>query len=110
MARAGIRQLTWGMNSFGNQADDRKYRQPSTAAGAWKGFIILTNTPFPCKATTGKKWEIFKQGLEKVLELEKSEGRALTLDLRKIAGLGVNVTELYPYGRCFLKGLFNDPQ
>ena len=35
------------------------------------------------------------------------EGRALTLELRKIAGLGVYVTELYPSGRCFLKGFFN---
>ena len=41
------------------------------------------------------------------MELEKSEGRALTLTLRQIAGLGVNVTEIYPYGRCFLKGFFN---
>ena len=92
LARAGIRQLKSGMNSLGNQADDRKYRQPSTAAGAWKGFIILTNTPFPRKATTGKKWLKFKQGLDKVLELERLAGQALTLDLRKIAGLGVNVT------------------
>ena len=43
LARAGIRQLKLGMNSLGNQADDRKNRQPSTAAGAWKGFTILTN-------------------------------------------------------------------
>ena len=107
LARAGIRQLKSGMNSLGNQADDRKYFQPSTASGAWKGFVILTNTPFPCKATTSKKWLKFKQGLDKVLELERSEGQALTLDLRKISGLGVNVTELYPYGRCFFKGFFN---
>ena len=107
LARASIQQLKSGINSLGNQADDRKYRRPSTAAGSWKGFIILTNTPFPRKSTTGKKWAKFKQGLEKVLELEKSEGRALTLTLRQIAGLGVNITEIYPYGRCFVKGFFN---
>ena len=94
------------MNSLGNQADNRKYRQPSTAAGPWKGFIILTNNLFPRKPTTGKKWAKFKQGLEKVLEREKSEGQALMLTLRQIAGLGVNITEIYPYGRCFLKGFF----
>ena len=82
LARAGIQQLKSGMNSLGNQADNRKYWQPSTAAGAWKSFIVLTNTPFPRKSTTGKKWAKFKQGLEKVLELEKSESRALTLTLR----------------------------
>ena len=92
---------------LGNQADDRKYCQPSTATGARKGVIILTNNPFPRKSTTGKKWAKFKQGLEKVLELENMEGRAMTLELRKIAGLGVYVTELYPSGRCFLKGFFN---
>ena len=27
--------------------------------------------------------------------------------LRQIAGLGVNVTEVYPLGRCYLKGFFN---
>ena len=31
----------------------------------------------------------------------------LTGDLRKIAGLGVNITEVYPTGRCYLKGFFN---
>ena len=82
LARAGIKQLKSGMNSLGNQADDRKYRQPSTAAGAWKGCIILTNTPFPRKSTTGKKWARFKQGLVTVLQLHEAEGRALTLTLR----------------------------
>ena len=30
-----------------------------------------------------------------------------TGELRRIAGLGVHVTEIYSEGRCFLKGFFN---
>ena len=101
------RQLKSGMNSLGNQADDRKYRQPSTTPGAWKGEIILTNTPFPRKSTTSKKWKKFKDGLEWVLQQATKSGFAETAALRRIAGLGVNVTEVYPYGRCYLKGFFN---
>ena len=53
-----------------------------------------------------KKWLKFKQGLDKVLELERLSGQALTLDLRKIAGLGVNVTELYLYARLLPQRVF----
>ena len=42
-----------------------------------------------------------------MLEPERSEGQALSLDLTKIAGPVVNVTELYSYALCFLKGFFN---
>ena len=30
-----------------------------------------------------------------------------TGQLRSVAGLGVNVAEVYPNGKCFLKGFFN---
>ena len=40
-----------------------------------------------------------------------SEGRAAgslsTAELRKIAGLGVNVVQVYPDAKCYLKGIFN---
>jgi hypothetical protein len=30
-----------------------------------------------------------------------------TAELRQIAGLGVNITEVYQDSRCYLKGFFN---
>ena len=54
-ARDGCRQVKARMNSLGNQADNRKFRQPTPTPGAWNGLIIHTNTPFPMKSTTGKK-------------------------------------------------------
>ena len=95
------------MNSDGNQADDQKYREPSIAPGAWNGSIILTNTPFPCKSTTGKRWVKLKLGLEWVLEHQAAAGFAVTLDLQKIAGLGIHITEVYAHDQCYLKGFFN---
>jgi hypothetical protein len=38
-------QLKSRMNSVGNQADDRKYRLPTTTPGAWNGVITHTDTP-----------------------------------------------------------------
>ena len=61
--KAACKQLKSRMNSVGNQADDRKFRQPLERAGAWNGLIIHTDTPFPRKSTTAKKWMKFKSGL-----------------------------------------------
>eukprot|EP00804_Cyclotella_cryptica_P007709 CCRYP_001331-RA/>CCRYP_001331-RA protein AED:0.40 eAED:0.40 QI:0/0/0/1/1/1/2/0/264 len=44
------------MNSVGNQADDRKYRQPTCRPGDWKGEIMHTDQPLPRKSTTAKIW------------------------------------------------------
>jgi len=107
-AKSACKQLKSRMNSLGNQADDRKFRQPSELSGAWNGVIIHTNTPFPMKSTTAKKWDKFKRGLERVVDSSVSgNGFMDTGDLRSIAGLGVNVTEVYTNGRCYLKGFFN---
>ena len=107
-AKTACKQLKSRMNSLGNQADDRKFRQPSELSGAWNGVIIHTNTPFPTKSTTAKKWDKFKRGLERVVDSSVSGNAFMdTGDLRSIAGLGVNVTEVYSNGRCYLKGFFN---
>ena len=96
------------MNSLGNQASDTKYRQSSTTSGAWKGEIIHTDTPFPMKSITGKKWAKFKDGLQLVLTKSKDSGFIETSTLQRVAGLGLHITEVYAYGRCYLKGFFND--
>jgi hypothetical protein len=62
-ARLACAQLKAGMNSLGNQANDRKYRLPTFTLGAWNGVIIHTDTPFPLMSTTLKKWTRFKTGL-----------------------------------------------
>ena len=103
---SGCKQLKSRMNSVGNQADDRKFRQPSYTPGAWNGVIIHTNTPFPHKSTTSKKWVKFKKGLNWVLEAGK-QSFLDTGTLRGVAGLGVNITDVYYNGRCYLKGFFN---
>ncbi len=54
-ARLACAQLKSGMNSRGNQVDNRKYRIPSFTPGAWNGVILHTNTPFPILSTTLKK-------------------------------------------------------
>ena len=101
------RQLRTKMNYYGNQADDKKYRRPTCTPGAWKGEILHTDQPFPRKSTTGKKWLKFKSGLQWVLEQSRNSGEARTGELRRIAGLGVNVTEIYDDARAYLKGFFN---
>ncbi len=62
-AREACTQLKSGMNSVGNQADDRKYQLPTATPGAWNGVIIHTDTPFSIMSTTLKKWTRFKHGL-----------------------------------------------
>jgi len=108
LAAAGCKQLKSRLNSMGNQADDRKWRPPSPRPGAWNGVIIHTDTPFPMKSTTVKKWDKFKKGLSLILD-SVAEGYTFleTALLRKVAGLGVNITEVYPLGRTYLKGFFN---
>ena len=62
---------------------------------------------FPMESTTGKKWDKFRQGLKLIVAHAKEHDEFETVNLRKIAGLGVNVTEIYPEGRPYLKGAFN---
>ncbi len=95
------------MNSYGNQANAKKWRVPTGSPGAWNGAIMHTDTPFPMQSTTIKKWRRFRDGLEWVLESDKTSNVIPTSELRRIAGLGVNVTEVYTNARCYLKGFFN---
>jgi hypothetical protein len=50
-ARAAHACLKLKMNSFGNQADDRKYRLPTMTPGAWNGVLVHTDTQFPMMST-----------------------------------------------------------
>ena len=106
-AIAAAKWLRSRMNSVGNQADDRKYRIPTCRPGAWKGEIMHTDQPFPRKATTAKKWSRLKSGLSWILETSHTADVVPTAELRRIAGLGINVTEVYQDSRCYLKGFFN---
>lgn len=95
------------MNSVGNQADDKKYQPPTCRPGAWKGEIMHTDQPLPRKSTTQKKWTRFKDGVIWVLENSRSQASLATAKLRRIAGLGINVTNVYKDACCYLKGFFN---
>ena len=106
-ARNACAQLKSKMNSLGNQADDRKYRLPSLTPGAWNGVIIHTDTPFPKMSTTLKKWTRFKLGISWILTEGRSTGSLSTAELRKVAGLGVNIMQVYSDAKCYLKGIFN---
>ena len=73
----------------------------------WNGVIIHINTPLPIKSTTGKKWGRFKESPGWIATMSKEGDWTDTAKNRQIAGLGVNVTEVYPYVRCLLKGFCN---
>jgi hypothetical protein len=66
-----------------------------------------TDQPLPRKSTTLKKWVRFKNGVSWVLENSKTAKVLSTAELRRIAGLGINVTDVYKDARCYLKGFFN---
>jgi hypothetical protein len=58
-----------------------------------------TDQPLPRKSTTAKKWLRFKSGLDWVLKQVDIGDSLSTAELRRIAGLGVNVTEVYQDAR-----------
>jgi hypothetical protein len=66
-----------------------------------------TNTPFPMKATTLTKWTWFRNGLSLILAKGRSTGSLSMAELRKIAGLGINIMQVYQDKKCYLKGIFN---
>jgi hypothetical protein len=95
------------MNSFGNQADDCKYRLLTVTPGAWNGVLVHTDTSFPMMSTTTKKWTRFKKGLAWILMEGRNTESLSTAELRKISGLGVNIMQVYQDAKCYLKGIFN---
>lgn len=105
--KQACRQLKSRMNTRGNQADDRKYRPPSFTQGAWNGVMIHTDTPFPRKSTTQKKWTKLREGLQWIKSVCEESEVIETARLRRVAGLAVNVTEVYRDARSYLKGIFN---
>ena len=107
VTRRGCKRLKARMNYLGNQADDQKYRDLMLTLGPWNGGIIHTDTPFPMESTMGEKWDKFRQGLQLIVAHAKEHDEFETVSLRRIAGLGVNITEIYPEGRPYFKGAFN---
>jgi hypothetical protein len=95
------------MNSFGNQADDRKYKLPAVTPGAWNGVLVHTDTLFSMMLTTIKNWTQFKKGLSWILTEGRNTGLLSTAELWKIAGLGVSIMQIYQDTKCHLKGIFN---
>jgi hypothetical protein len=95
------------MNFCANQADDRKYRLPTVTPGAWNGVIVHTDTPFPMMSMTEKKWTRFKEEISWILTEGRATGSLQTVKLIKIAGLGVNLMQVYRDAKCYLKGIFN---
>ncbi len=106
-AHEACAQLKLRMNLLGNQVDDRKYRLPTVTPGAWNGVIIHTDTPFPMMCTTLKRWIRFKDRLAWILSQSKDTGTVPAAELRKIAGLGINIMQVYEDAKYYLKGFFN---
>jgi hypothetical protein len=73
-AHCACAQLKSRMNSFGNQADDWKYRLPTFIPGSWNGVILRMDTPFSMIYMTQNKWTRFKDGLSWILS-EKERAR-----------------------------------
>lgn len=58
-------------------------------------------------STTQSNWTRFKDGLSWILTEGRATGSLCTAELRKIAGLGVNIVQVYSDAKCYLKGIFN---
>ncbi|KAL3801862.1 hypothetical protein ACHAWO_003868 [Cyclotella atomus] len=112
------------MNYYGNQCAGRKFGPPTLIPRPWNGTMIHTDSPYPVQGTTAKKWSRGRSGLEWVWtqcglpndaedplkyidSLDSWEVKVDTVELRRIAGLWIHLTEIYMEGRCFIKGFFN---
>ncbi len=58
-------------------------------------------------STTEKKWTCFKDEISWILSEGRATGSLPTAKLRKIAGLRVDVVQVYANAKCHLKGIFN---
>jgi len=99
-ARWACAQLKSQMNAWGNQADDRKYRLLTLTPGAWNGVIMHIDTLFPMVAMPQSNWTRFQDGLSWILSEARAVGSLSTVELRKIAGLGVNIMQVYSDAKC----------
>jgi hypothetical protein len=123
-AREAGRVTAFKMNYYGNQVAARKFGPPTLIPRPWNGIMTHTDSPYPVKGTTAKKWRRGRVALEWVWSqsglpsdlqdpigyidsLEDWDAHLDTAELRRIAGLWIHLTELYTEGRCFLKGFFN---
>eukprot|EP00956_Cyclotella_meneghiniana_P035315 scaffold113755_cov23-Cyclotella_meneghiniana.AAC.1 len=101
-AREASRILAGGMNYLGNQDAARKRGPPTLIPRPWNGFMTHTDTPYPVKGTTAKKWNRGRAGLEWVWQqleipgsvedpieyiksLQNWEVRIDTAELRRVA-------------------------
>jgi hypothetical protein len=123
-ARQASKATARRMNFYGNQDAARKVGPPTLIPRSWNGIMTHTDTPYPVKGTTAKKWTRGRSGLKwiwdqcglpediqdpiKFIDAQKDWDVWLdTAELRRISGLWIHLTELYTEGRCFLKGFFN---
>ena len=63
--------------------------------------------PLPRKSTSAKKWSRFRSRIAWVLEQSDQAESVPMAELRRLAELGVNVTDVYKDTQCYLKGFFN---
>ncbi len=49
----------------------------------------------------------FKEGISWILTEGRSKGVLSTAELQRIAGLGINILQVYQDAKCYLKGIFN---
>jgi hypothetical protein len=120
-AREAGRVTAFKMNYYGNQVAARKFGPPTLIPRPWNGIMTHTDSPYPVKGTTAKKWRRGRAALEWVWSqselpsdlqdpigyidsLEDWDAHLDTAELQRIAGLWIHLTELYTEGRCFLKG------
>lgn len=66
-----------------------------------------TEYPLPCKSTSAKKWTRFRSRIAWVLEQSDQAESVPMAELCRLAGLGVNLTDVYKDTQCYLKGFFN---
>jgi hypothetical protein len=58
------------------------------------------DTLFPMVAMPQSNWTRFQDGLSWILSEARAVGSLSTVELRKIAGLGVNIMQVYSDAKC----------
>eukprot|EP00978_Attheya_sp_CCMP212_P039165 scaffold201305_cov47-Attheya_sp.AAC.1 len=93
-------------NRLGNQDAARKACPPSQFGEPWNRGIAHMGDGLLLKATTQKKWTKFGRQI-RGFATEVRAGRPLNYcDLRSLAGLSINVIEVYSDYRCFVTLFF----
>jgi len=107
LTRRGLRQVTSGIQYYGNQDASRKRREVSMRAGAWAGSVSYTDQGVPRKLITQKKWTKTQDFLDWVDEHLEAEREMERKAFKSGTGFLLHVGETYQAEvQPYLQGFF----